>query len=164
MMKVGVLSDTHLASLKACIDFSAFLLAGPFRGVEAILHAGDLAIPDLENCFFPIPWYAVRGNMDVGNLNLPEKRVVELAGRKIGIIHGWGASGGIEERVVSAFCADPIDILIFGHSHQPICKKIGSLLIMNPGSPTDRRYAPYHSVGLLSLRPIISGEIINLDE
>ena len=162
-MKIGVLSDTHINSLAEGMNLAEKLLAGPFTGVEAIFHAGDLVIEELESCFYPIPWFGVRGNMDPARIALPERRVVEVAGKRFGLIHGWGAPPGIEQRVMSAFATEPLDALIFGHSHEPICKRVGSLLLMNPGSSTDRRYAPQHSVGLLTIDHEICGEIVTID-
>jgi putative phosphoesterase len=162
-MKIGILSDTHITAVSAGRKLAEHLLNGPFAGVEAILHAGDMVIAELESCFYPLPWYAVRGNMDSAQPGVPEKRLISFAGKRIGLIHGWGAPAGIEQRVMTVFEQEALDVLIFGHSHQPVCKWVGSLLLLNPGSPTDRRYAPCHSVGVLTLGEQIQGEIITLE-
>ncbi len=161
-MKIGVLSDTHIATMAQGMVLSQRLLNGPFAGIDAVLHAGDQVLPELESCFSPIPWYAVRGNMDVA-VQEPLKRIVELGGKRIGMLHGWGAPKDIEQRVLAEFTHERIDVLVFGHSHQPLCRSEGGLLLMNPGSPTDRRYAPGHTVGLLTVSSNIHGEIISLD-
>ena len=163
LLRLGVLSDTHVQSLTAARNLADLLLNGVFSGVDAILHAGDQVSPELESCFAPLPWYAVRGNMDFFDSDLPERRILPLAGWRIGMVHGWGSPQGIEARVLSCFADDSIDVLIFGHSHQPVCRKQGSLLLLNPGSATDRRHAPCHSVGLLSLGDEINAEIVTLD-
>ncbi|MFK5926273.1 MAG: YfcE family phosphodiesterase, partial [Desulfuromusa sp.] len=144
-MKIGVLSDTHLHSLDAGMILAQKLLDGPFADVEAILHAGDQTCPDLDSCFYPIPWYGVRGNMDGLQSLLPTKRIVALAQKRIGLVHGWGAPTGIEKRVMDSFSGDDINVLVFGHSHRPVCRMVGKILLFNPGSPTDRRSAPYHT-------------------
>jgi putative phosphoesterase len=162
-MKIGVLSDTHIGRTAQGMALSERLLTGPFAGVDVILHAGDQVLPELESCFSPLPWYAVRGNMDTAAVSEPLKRVVELGGTRIGMIHGWGAPAGIEQRVLAEFARDAIDVLVFGHSHQPLCRREGDVLLLNPGSPTDRRHAPRHTVGLLTLSAGIHGEIITLD-
>jgi len=77
--------------------------------------------------------------------------------------HGWGVLAGIEERVLESFSTDCLDVLVFGHSHRPVCRQDGSVLLLNPGSPTDRRSAPYHSVGLLHINSEVKGEIIRID-
>jgi len=162
-MRVGVLSDTHIQSLDAGLVLAEQLLSGPFADVEVILHAGDQVHPDLSSCFYPLPWYGVCGNMDKPQTTLPIQRIVELSGFRIGMVHGWGLSDGLEKRVLNSFSAADIDVLVFGHSHRPICQKVGSIVLFNPGSPTDRRSAPHHTVGLLSLGDEAAGQIIRID-
>lgn len=164
MTRIGVLSDTHLDSLADATDLAEFLLAGPFSGVDAILHAGDMVVPELVDCFHPIPCHAVRGNMDAPARGTPLKRVLGFEGWRIGLIHGWGSRSGLEKRVIEAFADKRIDCLVYGHSHYPVCVQRGDLLLFNPGSPIDRRSAPTHTVGLLTVdRDGIRGEIISLD-
>ncbi|SEA46683.1 hypothetical protein SAMN05660420_02173 [Desulfuromusa kysingii] len=163
-MKIGVLSDTHLHSLDAGSKLASKLLNGPFTDVDVILHAGDCVFTDLENCFYPIPWYGVRGNMDVGQATLPVSRVLDLGGKKIGMIHGWGSGCDIETHVLDYFADCHLDVLIFGHSHRPVCRQLNNMLLLNPGSPTDRRSAPYHTVALLNIESdAVTAEIIRID-
>ena len=162
-MRVGVLSDTHIQSFDAGATLAQKLLNGPFADVDIILHAGDNVYPDLASCFYPIPWYGVRGNMDVQHAGLPMQRIVRLANVKIGMVHGWGLLKGIEPRVINCFDPAEIDVLVFGHSHRSVCHKIGSVLVFNPGSPTDRRSAPFHTVGILHIGAEVKGEIIRID-
>lgn len=162
-MKIGVLSDTHIHSLKAGITLAEKLLSGPFSNVDVVLHAGDHVLPELASCFYPLPWYGVQGNMDCSSDALPLQRVVQLGGFSIAMTHGWGSPYGIESRVLQSFCLEDIDVMIYGHSHIPVCHKVGSVLLMNPGSPTDKRSAPFHSVGLLYLDAVPRGEIISVE-
>lgn len=162
-MRVGILSDTHIHSLDAGMALAQKLLAGPFVDVDVILHAGDHVHPDLESCFYPLPWYGVCGNMDSSHGSLPIQRIVNIADVQIGMVHGWGAPTGIEKRVLNSFSSTNIDVLVFGHSHRPVCRKVGSVLLFNPGSPTDRRSAPYHTVGILHIDDEVTGEIIRID-
>ena len=161
--KIGVLSDTHINSLADAADLADRLLNGPFRGADAILHAGDQVCPELESCFYSLPWYGVRGNMDRARNDLPDWRIIDFASWKIGLIHGWGPPSGIEERVMTVFSGRGIDVLVFGHSHQPLSRRQGKVLLFNPGSPTQRRAAPFHSVGVLHLGDVAKAEIIRLD-
>ena len=103
--------------------------------------------------------------MDSGHVRavLPEKRVFELNGFKIGITHGWGAPMGIELRVKTFFPENDLNAIVFGHSHTPCNKIIDNILFFNPGSPTDKRYAEHFTMGILTLEKTISGEIIRLD-
>jgi len=162
-MQVGVLSDTHVHSLYAGMALAQKLLQGPFAEVDVILHAGDHVHPDLDSCFYPLPWYGVCGNMDSPHGSLPPQRIVKLADTQIGMVHGWGTPNGIEKRVLNSFSANDIDVLVFGHSHRPVCRKVGSVLLFNPGSPTDRRSAPYHTVGILHVSEQVTGEIVRID-
>jgi len=162
-VKIGVLSDTHLHNQRKAQHLARHLLNGPFADVELIIHAGDAVIAGLEDFFAPLPWYAVRGNMDHDLYDLPISRLMAFAGKKIGLIHGWGAVGDIEELVLAHFASEAVDAIVFGHSHLPVCRKYGSLLLFNPGSATDRRNAEKHTVGVLTIDNEISGEIIPLD-
>ncbi len=162
-MKVGIISDTHIHSLDAGMKLAEKLFKGPFSAVDVILHAGDHTFSDLASCFYPLPWYSVRGNMDLPQPDFPLQRVVQLAETRIGMVHGWGAPSGIEKRVLDRFSAENIDVLVFGHSHRPVCRRVGSVLLLNPGSPTDRRSAPHHTVGLLHIGQGVEGEIIRID-
>ncbi len=158
-MKIGVLSDTHIPSRARALPP---ILFEAFADVAMILHAGDVACVDvlieLESL---APVYAVRGNIDPPELfsRLPHTRTIEVEGVTIGLIHGDGRSGRTEDRALKAF--PNADCVVFGHSHAPMCERRGSVLLFNPGSPTDRRAQPKHSFGILSVRSgEISGEII----
>ncbi|MFO7576206.1 MAG: metallophosphoesterase [Pelovirga sp.] len=162
-MKIGVLSDTHIATLALGDQLARRLFSGCFADVSAILHAGDLVHPELESCFYPCPWYAVRGNMDHLAEQTPVKRVLHLAGKRVGMVHGWGSPLQVEENVLGSFAEQMPDVLIFGHSHLPVCRMVDRTLLLNPGSPTDPRLAAGPSVGLLTLADRVTAEIIRLD-
>ncbi len=161
-MKVGVLSDTHVATLAQGHQLAEKLLAGPFSEVVCILHAGDHVHPEIELCFAPRSWYAVRGNMDRLHVCLPEKRIIRLNDWRIGITHGWGGSDDVLDNVINSFSGDMPDVLVFGHSHVPECRRIGSTLLLNPGSPTEPRSASGPTVGILTIDDHVSGEIVSL--
>ena len=162
-MRIGVLSDTHLADSGESLAFLRDLAGRQFAGVDMILHAGDIVAPGMLAAFSPCPVYGVRGNMDPPAADLPHKRVLAVAGIRIGLIHGWGPPDGLIERVRGEFHDTPVDCLVFGHSHAPLCRREGSLLLFNPGSATDRRGVPYESVGLLEVRDgVIEGRIVPL--
>lgn len=162
-MQIGVVSDTHFRSLRDGIVLFERLLEGPFAEAELILHAGDVGAPQILDGFLEVPLVAVRGNTDAANANLPEQRVLELAGFRIGLIHGWGPLAGLESRVLGELSAARLDCLIYGHSHYPMCRQRDGLLLFNPGSPTDRRSAPCHCVGVLELGQTLVGHILSLD-
>lgn len=161
LVRIGVLSDTHLTLGDARLPALLARCQHYFAGTELILHAGDIVDPQLLS-MLPQPVLAVRGNLDPAEL--PERRIVPVAGKRIGLIHGWGAKYDLEERILRAFSGEEVDCIVYGHSHQPVCHVVGGILLFNPGSPVDRRNAPFPSLGLLSIGDAIVGEIIALDE
>lgn len=163
MIRIGVLSDTHLAEGGASLARLVDLSDRHFRGVDLILHAGDLTAPGLLAAFAPCPVIAVRGNMDPASPGIPVKRLIPVEGHLIGLIHGWGPPAGLVRRILPEFAGARLSCLVFGHSHQPMCRRQGDLLLFNPGSATDRRQAPCHTVGLLDVGADIRGTIIPLD-
>ena len=160
-VRIGVLSDTHLTLGDARLPALLARCQQYFAGTELILHAGDVVDPQLLP-LLPRPVLAVRGNLDPPEFT--ERRIVPLAGKRIGLIHGWGAKYDLEERILRAFAGEQVDCIVYGHSHQPVCHVVNGILLFNPGSPTDRRNAPFPSLGLLTIGAEIAGEIIALDE
>jgi len=163
MLRAGVLSDTHFQSVGDGTFVLEQLLEKEFKDVDLILHAGDVVHPDSLIAFDEIPLYLVRGNMDPPQAGVPVKRIVEAGGFRIGLIHGWGAADNLEERVMAEFADEDLDCLVYGHSHHWANHHQNGLLLFNPGSPTDRRGAPFHSVGILELAQDIRGHILRID-
>lgn len=164
MLRLGVISDTHLADRGDSLAFLLDLAERHFQGVEVILHAGDIVAPGILAAFAPRAVYAVRGNMDPAAPDLPRKRVVKIGGMRIGLIHGWGAREELTARVLGEFQGIELDCLVFGHSHAPLCHRESGLLLFNPGSAVDRRDMPYASVGILEIEDgVIRGRIIPLE-
>ncbi|MDP9294603.1 MAG: metallophosphatase family protein [Actinomycetota bacterium] len=121
------------------------------RAADAILHAGDLmalsVLRELEALGPPV--HAVHGNVDDADLRalLPEARVVEAAGAWIAMLHDAGPAAGRLERLRRRFPG--ADAAVFGHSHMPLHEHgREGFQIFNPGSPTERRRAPRHTMGL----------------
>jgi putative phosphoesterase len=114
---------------------------------ELILHAGDfvslVVLVELE-AFAPV--VGVVGNMDDADLRaaLPLERVVEVGAARIGMVHDAGPARGRAERLVSRFpgCA----AVVYGHTHVAEVTQVGGVWILNPGSPTERRRSPGHSL------------------
>ena len=92
------------------------------------------------------PVEAVVGNMDVSALRdeRPERRVVEVEALRIGMVHIPGPRAGREERLVGWFPG--CDAVVYGHTHVPQLERHRGVWILNPGSPTERRRAPRHSL------------------
>ena len=162
-LRIGVLSDTHLPDSDDAHAFLLDLVENVLSPVDMILHAGDLVAPDLLSVLDGYPVHAVRGNMDPATPGIPIKKIIDVGGFTIGMIHGWGPPEGIEERAYAEFSSVSIDCMIYGHSHCPACHRSDGVLFFNPGSATDRRSMAYHSVGLLEIGREIEGTIIRLD-
>jgi putative phosphoesterase len=119
---------------------------------DLILHAGDVVaasvLLELE-AFAPVE--AVVGNMDEPALRaeLPERRVVEVEGVRIGMVHIPGARAGRDDRLVSWFPG--CDAVVYGHTHLPQVEQHRGVWILNPGSPTERRRAAAHSMLVLEV-------------
>ena len=176
-MKIGVLSDTHLSTPtgivatvkhtirnKRTLEDVCTILRQHFQGVELILHAGDFVdMAVFEALQHIAPVEAVRGNMDRIDIQrrFPTKKVVEREGFKIGLTHGDGAPQGIIDRVRQYF-PEKVDAIVFGHSHQPVNEVRDGILFFNPGSPTDRVFASYNSIGILELADTITGRLIRV--
>jgi uncharacterized protein len=126
------------------------------RTADAILHAGDLTaveVLELLESFGP-PVHAVHGNVDEPELRmrLPAVRVVEADGARILITHDAGPATGRLDRLRRRFAEMEADAVVFGHSHMPLHEEREGFHIFNPGSPTERRRAPGHTMGMATAR------------
>ena len=115
-----------------------------------ILHVGDFttcAFLDELREFGPV--HGVHGNMDEPRLRaeLPERAVVEAEGLRVGLVHDAGPATGRHERLLAAFPG--CDVIAYGHTHMPEVSQAGDVWVLNPGSPTERRRAPGHSLIVL---------------
>jgi putative phosphoesterase len=174
-MLIAILADTHLprgqrALPAGCVEW--------LRAAELIIHAGDFTrfevLRQLETYGRVI---AVHGNVDEPALRraLPEQIEIETApGHTIAVIHDAGPAPGRLRRMRRRF--PEADAVIFGHSHMPLHERASDdgqggeparppFQIFNPGSPTDRRRAPHHTMGLARVDPEgrISFELVELD-
>jgi putative phosphoesterase len=158
-VKIAIISDTHLPNgarrlPEGCVN--------RLRAADLIIHAGDLStlavLQELQTYGRVV---AVHGNVDDTTVQaaLPAMAVVEAGGARLAVIHDAGASRGRLDRMHRRFAgvridADPgvdvgVDAVIFGHSHIPLHERAADgFQIFNPGSPTDRRRAPHHTMGI----------------
>jgi putative phosphoesterase len=158
---IGILSDTHIP--QAVPELPA-RIAQVFRGVDLILHAGDIyvssVLDDLESM---APVLAARGDDDVGEVltdrRVQWKHVLKLHGKTIWLIHylpypypvmSWRSPAVIGKG------QEPPDIVVFGHDHCTIVENRGGVLLVNPGSPTFLNYR--HGAGTVGLLSINSSE------
>lgn len=160
MTSLVIISDTHDRVLPD-------LVTSHIENADVILHVGDFTGMEYYEMLesYGKPVYGVLGNMDRGLLEskLPLKRLLKIEEVSIAMIHGWGAPGGLEERVTGAFERMDWDVLVFGHSHSPVLKKEGRKFLLNPGSPTDKRFARTNSFIAMTIdQGDVNAEIISL--
>ena len=162
-MRLAIISDTHLPRGTRVIPDSCL---DRLRAADAILHAGDFSelsvLAELQALGPPV--HAVRGNVDSAELQarLPLTRVVEAAGARIAMVHDAGPAHGRLDRLRRRF--PDAHAVVFGHSHLPLHEERDAFAIFNPGSPTERRRAPCHTMGIATVRdgrPVF--ELVELD-
>jgi putative phosphoesterase len=110
------------------------------------------------------PVHAVRGNVDSARLitRLPLMRTVGFGDARIGIVHDAGPAQGRLARMRQRF--PDAQAVVFGHSHIPLHESSGGFQIFNPGSPTERRRSPRHTMGIATIDgDSVSFELIALD-
>jgi putative phosphoesterase len=160
---IAIVSDTHMPRgarrlPDACVERIA--------SADLLLHAGDFmtvgVMRELEAIGPPLA--AVHGNVDEAELRntLPEERIVEAGGARIALLHDAGPRTGRLERMRRRF-GHRAGALVFGHSHLPLHERGEGFQIFNPGSPTERRRAPGHTMGLARVEDgRISFELLTL--
>lgn len=149
-VRVAVVSDTHAPRhWKFCPE----PVARRLRGVDLILHAGDVCVPEVleELAAFALV-RAVLGNNDgaaVRAWGATPTLTLDLGGLAVGMIHDSGPAAGRQMRLRRQFPS--ARLVIFGHSHIPWDEDFHGLRSFNPGSPTDRRRQPRGTMGLLDI-------------
>jgi uncharacterized protein len=154
-VRVAVISDTHMPRGSRALSHDCL---ARLAAADLVLHAGDLtSVSFLEQLrVIGPPVEAVHGNVDESLLQamLPAERVLEVGELRVGMLHDAGRRDGRVARLVARFpgCA----AVVYGHSHLPEIARAGSVWILNPGSPTERRRAPARTMIELD----VSGEAI----
>ena len=159
-MKIGVISDTHMSnpseSLRSLVD-------SIFSDVSMVLHAGDLTRISILEAFEGKDVVAVCGNMDRYDVTqtLSVKEIINIHGKRIGLIHGWGSPKGIEDRIRGEF--QVVDAIVYGHTHKAVNKEKDGILMFNPGAFSGTfLFGRNRSVGLLTINDGIRGSIVHL--
>jgi putative phosphoesterase len=163
-VRIAIISDTHMPRgerrlPEACV--------ARLRCADLIIHAGDLMTPSVLRELRALgEVVAVHGNVDDASVRrmLPLSRTIEADGAQVGLLHDGGTAHGRLQRLRRRFST--ADAVVFGHSHIPLHERSadGSFQIFNPGSPTERRHAPRHTMGLAEVRAgVITFELVELD-
>jgi putative phosphoesterase len=157
---VAVIADTHIPRRARDLPPSAWRRIDT---AEVVIHAGDVTAPSfLEALQRHTAVHAVRGNNDIDMAGLPDTLELTLSGVPIAITHDAGPRTARRQRISARFPA--ARIVVFGHSHIPFLEDEGALMLLNPGSPTDRRRMPTFTMAMLDVRDgeISSAGIVDL--
>jgi putative phosphoesterase len=140
--RVGLISDTHDMLRPEVFD--------AFKGVDLILHAGDVGDDDILDELEAIaPVYAVRGNTDrVDNPRLPESRELNISGVRVHVSHGHEVGA----KPITLMAAYPdARVIVYGHTHRELVTESEGVLVVNPGAAGARRFDLKPCVAILSL-------------
>jgi uncharacterized protein len=148
-MLIAIISDTHLPRGARSLPTEC---VRRIAGADLLLHAGDFSSAEVLRALETIgpPLAGVQGNVDSAELRrlLPAERVVDADGARIAMLHDAGPRRGRLARMRQRF-GERADALVFGHSHLPLHERADDgFQIFNPGSPTERRRAPRHTMGM----------------
>ena len=150
-MEIAIIADTHMPRGARRLPEQCVVR---LKAADLILHAGDLMrLPVLRELERYGPLVAVHGNADDAEVRaaLPAAASVEAGGSTIGLIHDAGPATRRIERLRRRF--PEADAVVFGHSHSPLHERApDGFQIFNPGSPTERRRAPHHTMGIATVQ------------
>lgn len=151
-LTLGVISDTHLHARDAARLPQEILDLFQRFAVDLIVHGGDIVDRSiLDRLETVAPAIAVHGNNEPLELwkALPERILLTAGPWTIGIAHGHG--GPSARKTVQTAFPEPVDFVIYGHSHVPVIEEIDGVGYFNPGSPTDRRWSAHFGIGVVQI-------------
>jgi hypothetical protein len=155
-VKIAIISDTHMPRGGRSLPDEC---VQRLRTADLILHAGDLVRLEVLRQLRALgpDVIAVHGNVDDADVRaaLPAVQIVRADAVKIAMTHDAGPAGGRMQRMRARF--PDADAVVFGHSHIPLHERSADgFALFNPGSPTERRRAPQHTMGIARVR---AGEV-----
>jgi putative phosphoesterase len=148
-VRIAVIADTHVPRRAADLPATAWR---EIERADVVIHAGDVTAPQFLQRVRDrsAEVIAVRGNNDRELGALPERVEAALAGASVAVVHDAGPASGRRARLRRLF--PEARVVVFGHSHIPLLDDDGDLLMLNPGSPTDRRRMPTFTMATLVAR------------
>jgi uncharacterized protein len=150
-VRLAIVADTHLPRGGRRLPAEC---VARMRDADLVVHAGDFTAPEVlaEIEALGPPLVAVHGNVDAPEVvaKLPADAEFDADGARIAVVHDAGPRRGRLARLRRRF--PDADAVIFGHSHLPLHEEAGGFQIFNPGSPTERRRAPRHTMGIAEAR------------
>lgn len=152
-MKIVVISDTHMPRMAKRLPSR---LAKELSAADLILHAGDWTSPEVADMLAEYaPLEGVAGNNDGEEIagRFGYRKTIRCEDLTIGIVHGHSYIAGrsAQQEALHTFQPDEADVIVFGHSHIPYHARHGNMLLFNPGSPTDKRWQPRYSFGIMEI-------------
>lgn len=162
MTRVLVLSDTHFPRRGSDLPPAVLDTLGQ---VESVIHLGDFADAALAEFLIQhAPLHAVHGNVDPIGIRsrFPAETVLTVDDKRIVLIHGHigGETALLAARRVAE--RERPDAVLFGHSHQPYIGDFAGAILFNPGSPTDKRFQPHGTFGVLDIRDHIVPQLLTV--
>ncbi len=162
-MELAIISDTHMP--RGARQLPAACVKRLLRA-DLIVHAGDLMqLSVLRQLEVYGTVVAVQGNVDDLRLRqlLPLTRTIDLEEISIAVVHDAGPAQGRVQRLRRRFPG--AGAVVFGHSHLPAHERAADgFQIFNPGSPTERRRSPHHTMGVAHVSGAeITFQLIALD-
>ncbi|MDF0668695.1 MAG: metallophosphoesterase family protein [Nitrospira sp.] len=142
---IGIIADTHGLFDPAILRH--------FKGVDHILHAGDIGKPSvIEQLEAIAPVTAVSGNVDgYEKSGFPTEGIIRLNGLRIAIRHVVFEAGKLTKEGSAFLGRTRPDICIFGHTHQPKSEWLGDTLLFNPGSAGPKRFRLPRGIGVIAV-------------
>lgn len=168
VMRIGLLTDTHLPGIIRTLDELGPLPSEFLSSVDLILHGGDLTSPIvLDWCEQFAPVICSTGNNDpIPDPRMKEVQVLELEGWTVGMIHSLEGQFRPINELQSLFPTE-VEIMISGHTHKERLEYREGVLLINSGSITFPQHKEVRlgTVGILELEPgIARAEIFPLGE
>ncbi len=151
MKRIVAIADTHFGPADIRLPTE---VVDAFKKADIIVHAGDFTCSDMLKYMQSMgDFRGVQGNMDSKSIRvlLPERLVFEVNGLKIGVIHGEQGPAGFIDRVSATMNDLKCQLVICAHIHNPFIEKRGNTVYLNPGSPSDKRFAKKNSYGLIEI-------------
>ncbi|MBC5801056.1 MAG: metallophosphoesterase [Candidatus Eremiobacteraeota bacterium] len=152
MTRIVVVSDTHVPRFARRLSAALAIVAA--QRPAAILHCGDFTSLEVVRALEEVaPVDGVAGNNDGPDIvaRFGRRKVIKMDGARLGLVHGDGTRGTTPQRARAAFADESVDVILFGHSHIPLCERSGERWMINPGSPTDKRRQARFSVAVLDI-------------
>jgi putative phosphoesterase len=147
---IALLGDTHMPRGRRRLPDACLAL---LREASLVVHTGDFTaasvLEELQTLGPPVA--AVHGNMDEWPLReiLPRRLVVEAEGLRIGVVHDAGQGPAVARHARLGSWFPGCGLVVYGHSHQPEVAAVEGGWVVNPGSPTERRRAPAHTLAVV---------------